>query len=274
MSVAKVSKLSRAEQYEALLEARLKDQVVLVTGANSGIGAATAREFAWHGAQVVLAARRANELEAQAEEFSRLGLRAKALPTDLSDSAQITRLVEQTLEAYGRIDVLVNNAGIGMIRPYYKDTPEEIEHLINVNVLGTMLLTRAVLPSMLERRSGAIITVASVAGIIAIDPLYSASKFGLRGFADALRRQLLGSGISVSLVSPGYIRTPMNAGARGSWFMAGPEVVARAICGLVLKPRREIIVPGYYAPLVALSSGLPWLVDLGMRIGNRSSRRR
>jgi short-subunit dehydrogenase len=123
-------------------------------------------------------------------------------------------------------------------------------------------LTNAVLPVMLEQRHGAIISVASVAGHVALNPLYSGTKFGVRGFSLSLRRQLAHSGISVSLVSPGYINTGMNRGSRLP--MPGPDLVARIIVKLVVNPRREVIVPGYYRPLAAIANTFPWLVDLAM----------
>jgi len=123
-------------------------------------------------------------------------------------------------------------------------------------------MTHAVLPGMLEQHRGAIISVASVAGIIPLNPLYSGTKFGLRGFSLSLHQQLSRRGISVSLVSPGFIDTDMNKGSRLP--MPGPELVARSIVNLVVKPRREVIVPGYYRPLIAIACTFPWLVDLAM----------
>jgi short-subunit dehydrogenase len=123
-------------------------------------------------------------------------------------------------------------------------------------------MTHLVLPGMLERHHGTIISVASVAGHVALSPLYSSTKFGLRGFSLSLSRDLLRSVVSVSLVSPGSIKTDMN---RGSYLpMPGPALVARTIVNLVVKPRREVIVPGYYSPLVSIANTLPWLVDLVM----------
>jgi short-subunit dehydrogenase involved in D-alanine esterification of teichoic acids len=121
-------------------------------------------------------------------------------------------------------------------------------------------MTHLVLPGMLERRSGAIISVASVAGHVALNPLYSGTKFGLRGFSLSLRRDLLRRGISVSQVSPGYVKTDMNKVSRLP--IPKPELVGRTIVNLVIKPRREVIVPGYYRPLVGIANALPWLVDL------------
>ncbi len=259
MSVVKVTK---EQQYVLKLERRLRDEVVLVTGASSGIGAATAREFARYGAQVVLAARRVDALQAQVEAITNAGQRAVAVPTDLTDDKQIKRLIAQTQEQFGRIDVLVNNAGVGSLRSFASLNEEEIEQMMNVNLRGALLATHAVLPGMIERRHGAIISVASLAGIVAISPMYSATKFGLRGFALSLRREVAKKGITVSVVSPGYIRTAMSTGSR--FPMPGPEVVARAIVDLMLHPRREIIVPGYYMPLAGIAQTFPALLDAAL----------
>ncbi len=243
----------------------LAGRVALITGASGGIGQATARELARQGANVVLAARRADLLDAFASELSASGVEALSVPTDLTDSTQIESLVERALERFGKIDILVNNAGIGTPRSLAKTTPDAIRRELEVNLVGAILLTRAVLPGMLERRRGAIISIASVAGHVAVEPLYSATKFGIRGFSYALRRQLRGSGVTVSVVSPGFIRTPMTRGNKLP--MPGPEVVARRIAKLVRKPKREVIVPGVYRVAVWFERYLPWLVDLGVRSG-------
>ena len=255
-------KSEKKQRRAAKLSSALHNSVVIVTGSSSGIGAATAREFARHGAHVILAARRVEELAVQVQTITAEGNHALAIPTDITDAAQVTQLVEQTLEQFGRVDVLVNNAGIGRLRPFFKEPEEYINQVIDVNLRGAILMTHAVLPGMLERRHGAIISVASVAGHVALNPLYSGTKFGLRGFSLALRHDLLRSGISVSLVSPGFIDTDMNKGSRLP--MPGPELVARTIANLVVKPRREVIVPRYYSPLVAIANTFPWLVDLVM----------
>ena len=175
-------------------------------------------------------------------------------------------MVEQTIEQFGHIDVLVNNAGIGRLKPFFKESAEYINQIIDVNLRGAMLMTHAVLPGMLERHHGTIISVASVAGHIAINPLYSGTKFGLRGFSLSLHRELSHRGIAVSLVSPGFINTNMNKGSRLP--MPGPDLVARTIADLVVKPRREVIVPGFYRPLISIVNTFPWLGDLAMR-GNK-----
>ena len=263
MSTASLSK----EQREASAKsAPLTGKIAIVSGASSGIGAVTARELACRGAQVVLAARRENELEAQVSAITQAGHLAVAIPTDVTDAAQVTRLTEQTLDMFGRVDVLVNNAGIAWSKPFEKLSMEQIAQIANVNLLGTLLLTRSVLPGMLERHCGSIITVASVAGHMPVDTLYSATKFGLRGFSLSLRRELAGKGISVSVVSPGFVRTAMSRHFRIP--MPGPEIVARTIADLVLKPRREVIVPGYYHAIISIEHLFPWLGDLAV-IGAR-----
>jgi short-subunit dehydrogenase len=241
----------------------LAGQIALITGASGGIGSATARELARQGASIVLAARRADLLDSLATELGSTDVEALAVPTDLTDAAQIETLVERALERFGKIDILVNNAGIGTPRSLAKTAPDAIRRELEINLVAAILLTRAVLPGMLERKRGAIISIASVAGHVAVEPLYSATKFGIRGFSYALRRQLRGSGINVSVVSPGFIRTPMTRGNKLP--MPGPEVVARRIAKLVRKPKREMIVPGIYRVAVWFERYLPWLVDLGVR---------
>ena len=237
----------------------LVDKVAIVTGASSGIGAATARELARRGAWVVLAARRTDELETQVHAITQAGGRAIAVPTDVTDPAQVMRLVERTREAFGQVDVLVNNAGANWVKPLAETSAEEIIRLLQVNLLGAMLVTRAVLPEMQQRHQGAIISVGSVASHVAIEPLYSAAKFGVRGFSLALRRQLAGSGISVSLVTPGNIRTRMTSGLRER--MPEPGLVASTIADLVIHPRREVIVPLKYHAIVWLDQLLPGIAD-------------
>ncbi len=248
--------------------AELAGEVAIVTGASSGIGAATAQELARRGAQVVLAARRANELDAQVQSITEAGYRAVAIPTDVTDREQIAHLAEQTTEMFGRVDVLVNNAGIALRNPFTRNSVEEITQIVDVNLLGAILMTRAVLPGMLAQHHGAIISVASVGAHIAVDPLYSATKFGIRGFSLSLRRQLAGSGVSVSLVSPGFVRTPMNKHMRLK-YLPGPELVASTIADLVTRPRREVVVPRYYVPMIEFDRLFPWLADMFIRTGRR-----
>jgi NADP-dependent 3-hydroxy acid dehydrogenase YdfG len=237
----------------------LAGKVVIITGASSGIGAATAWEIARRGAHVVLAARREQELEAKANAINAAGYHAVAVPTDVTDAAQVQHLTERTLEMFGQVDVLVNNAGMAWRESFQDNSTGQIEQIVDVNLLGAILLTHAVLPGMLERRRGVIISVGSVAAHIPVDPLYCATKFGLRGFSLSLHRELLGSGVAASIVSPGFVSTPMNMHMHLP--MPGPEIVARAIANLALHPRREVVVPAYYRPIMAGEHLLPWVAD-------------
>jgi short-subunit dehydrogenase len=238
----------------------LTGEVAIVTGASSGIGAATTRELGRRGATVVLAARRVDLLEAQVRSIREAGGEAIAIPADMADAADITTLAERTFAAFGRVDVLVNNAGAFWSRSLASSSPDQITGLAQVNLIGAMLLTRAVLPGMLEKRHGAIISVGSLSGRVAMEPLYSATKYGLRGFSLALRRQLAGTGISVSLVSPGNINTEMTRHIAAR--LPEPSLVATAIADLVGHPRREVIVPGRHYAIAWLEQALPTLADL------------
>ncbi|HYM66466.1 MAG TPA: SDR family oxidoreductase, partial [Patescibacteria group bacterium] len=212
----------------------LAGRIAIVTGASSGIGAATARELARRGASVVLAARRTGELDEVVRTIDQDHGDAFAIATDVAEPGQVAALVEGAAARFGKIDVLVNNAGVNWRKPLAGSTAEEVTRLVNVNLLGAMLLTRAVLPGMLERHQGAIISVGSLSGRVAMEPLYSATKYGLRGFSLALRRQLEGTGVSVSLVSPGNIRTAMTAGVPGR--LPEPSLIAMTIADLITRP--------------------------------------
>lgn len=252
---------------------KIAGSVALVTGASSGIGAETARELARRGARVILAARRTELLAEQVAAITAAGGQAKAIAADIADSASVAQLAQAAVAAWGQVDILVNNAGVGEGRDFAMIPPNDIAQMLDVNLVGPMLLTRLLLPEMLGRRSGAIICVASVSGHIATDPMYSATKFGLRGFALSLRRELLRSGVSVSVVSPGYIRTPLTARRRAR--MPGPEIIATAIAGLVERPRREVVAPLSYHAAILIERAAPGLVDRALGRGpSRSGRKR
>jgi len=211
------------------------------------------------GARVVLAARRADRLDAQVTAITRAGGSALAVPTDVSNPVQVEALVQRTLDVYERVDVLVNNVGGGAFAPLTLQ-PAEITRMIDANLTGAILLVRAVLPGMVARRHGAIIAVAAVTGAVALDPLYSATKFGLRGFTLSLRRQVAGSGVAVS---PGYIQTDPTHRPRP--LVPGPDAVARRIADLTVRPRREVFIPRFYRAAVWVEHAFPWAWDLTIR---------
>src|SRR5438128_4477077 len=233
--------------------------VALITGASRGIGAATARELARRGYGLALAARSTTDLQALAAELSASGSPALPIPTDMRRPEELRRLARLTLDHFGRVDALVNNAGIGgNDRPVVRLADEDIDSTIETNLLAPITLTRALLPGMLERRSGAIVFIASVAGHIGLptSALYSTTKFGLRGFANALRREVRRQGVCVTIVSPGFIATAMTEGIRGIP-MPSPDRIARTVADALVHPRREVVVPGYYWLAIWLERMLP-----------------
>ena len=249
----------------------LRNSVIIVTGASSGIGAATARELARHDAIVVLAARRVDLLDSLAAEIGEHGGRVLAVPTDVSRRSDIDHLVQTVLDRYHRIDGLVNNAGVGGGSSIV-DSDDKLEHIVTVNLLGPARCTQAVLTAMRERNRGVIVNIGSVAGDIGVSGIYSASKFGLRGLNDAVRREVWQENIDVVLIQPGFIRTPMTKGVKMP--MAEPEVIARAVVEAIQRPRRKMIVPWPYALLVFLAKVFPWFADRIVGSGEAQKRYR
>lgn len=236
-------------------------KVALITGASSGIGEATARQLAREGFTVVLAARRAALLDKLASEIAQTDAPAVAIPTDLTQPNQIKALAQQALQQCGRVDVLVNNAGVGEQAKAYEASDAQIEFIMRTNFTSAVQLTRALMPQMLARNSGHIINVSSVSGYVSVQgsSIYSASKHALRAWNDGLRRDLRGTNVRTSLVSPGFIRTPMTEGISGP--VPGPEIIANAISRLIKKPKREVIVPGFYRFGVWAEAIAPGLMD-------------
>lgn len=235
-------------------------RVVLLTGASSGIGEAAAYELSARGYALALAARRAERLHTLALQLDPSGSRVIAVPCDVAEAQQREALVAAALNHFGRIDVLANNAGVGLGGGVWWEDPD-FARVLRVNLEAAMALTALALPPMLERGSGHIVNVASVAGQVATQGVYSASKFGVRGFSFALRRELWGSGVEVSVVSPGFVRTEMTARTRLPVPMPGPEIIAQAIADLLEHPRREVTVPRIYGLAGLLDSTLPALMD-------------
>ncbi|RPI23946.1 MAG: SDR family NAD(P)-dependent oxidoreductase [Chloroflexota bacterium] len=251
----------------------ISGKVVIVTGASSGIGEATAREFARAGARVVLAARRIERLERLAEEITASGGEALAVRTDITDITQVTNLVQRTLDAYGRIDVLANIAGWGRYNWLEELTAENLRNQYEVNVLGMAELTRQVLPVMKSQRSGHIINMSSYASKIASPPLtvYASTKYAVEGLSDGLRRELIPWGIHVTRVHPsGVTGTEFNKQAEregGIHFRSFPigkvsrEQVARLLVRLVERPRRAVFLSRLYDVPAILNQLFPELVD-------------
>jgi NADP-dependent 3-hydroxy acid dehydrogenase YdfG len=228
--------------------------VVVITGASSGIGEATAIACAQAGMRVVAAARRADLLEAVVECCRAAGGEAVAVPTDVRSAADVQRLVATALTTYGRIDVMIANAGTGFHTPLAEATDEQLRDIVDLNVLGVMRCARAAAPHMIARGRGHIITVSSAA--IALmwpnDSVYAATKAAVHRFARGLRNELRPHGVFVTDVIPGVIETPLTSGLRGE-SKADPRIVADAIVRVIASPRDELIVPARYRLLMALA---------------------
>jgi hypothetical protein len=253
----------------------IKGKVVIVTGASSGIGEATARQFAREGAKVVLAARRVDRLEALAKEITSMGTGAETLvvQADLSKLEDIQSLIKQTLDKYGHIDVLVNNAGFGRLDWLEKLDPlKDIQSQFDVNVLGVIQTTRQALPVMMKQRSGHIINMCSMAGLVATPTytIYAACKHAVHGFSEALRREVKPWGIDVSMIYPGGVTTEFgqHAGIQRKTKATTPKSllltaddVGRAVVQLVRSPRAMWILPWAWTFTVWMNRNLNWLVD-------------
>jgi len=258
----------------------LANKVVLITGASSGFGADAAKLFAQEGCIVVLCARRLDQLNALAEQIHTDGGQAFAVDLDVTELSQIDEAVQTVLDMFGRIDILFNNAGFGRLD--WLETLEpaaDIDAQIDVNLRGLIQVTRAVLPSMLARRSGTIINMSSIAGLIPAPmySIYAATKFGIRGFTDALRREVTSFGIQVSGIYPGPAvtefsqRTGSDNAIRKNiktpkWMYMSSAYVARRVVGLAKHPRRTLILPWWFRPLVGFDTLFPGLVDWFLQV--------
>jgi len=230
---------------------RLTDQVVIITGASSGIGAAAAAAFVAAGARVVLAARSSARLSAMGEQLGGLD-QVLVAPTDVTKPEDCERLARVTAQQFGRIDVLVNNAGIGHWTLFEELTELETRRIVETNVLGVMNAAHAVLPWMRLQGRGVIINVASTVGHMGFPMMsvYCATKFAVRGFSQALRSELAPAGIAVVCVCPGHTDTEFFEHAvmrdqlwrHGLQKAAAPEKVARRLVALAVKPKVEVVL--------------------------------
>jgi short-subunit dehydrogenase len=234
---------------------KLNDKVIVITGASSGIGRATAILSAKQGAVPVLLARSETALDALAQEIKLDAPNTGFYTVDVTNSKQVSTVIQEIIAYYGKIDVLINNAGYGVFS-FFTETPlEEIKGMMEVNYFGLVHCTKAVLPHMLEQRNGHIINVASVAGKLATPKSsgYSASKFAVIGLTQCLRQELKGTGVSVSSISPGPVQTPFfdRADATGRYkrnvesFMIKPELVAKKILGTIHTRSADVTIPTY-----------------------------
>jgi short-subunit dehydrogenase len=267
--------LSRRAQRPVPVGRDLAGRTVLLTGASRGIGVFIARAFARERCNLVLAARSADALRKVESEVQAMGVRALAVQADMGKPSDLQALVVRGISEFGSIDVLVNNAGLLLTLAYHKVFPREIDELLQVNLTGPLFLSWLVLPGMLERGSGHVVNIASLAGKYgpAYNELYAASKAGLIAFTQSMRASCRGSGVSASVICPGFVESGMYQRSRGYGLRAprvlgssSPESVADAVVRAVKKDLPEIILnPGPIRLMMALPTIFPGLAEWARR---------
>jgi NADP-dependent 3-hydroxy acid dehydrogenase YdfG len=247
---------------------KLTGTVALVTGASSGIGAATTRQLAALGASVTLVARRRDRLEALAAEIEEAGGTALVIEADITDRAQVQGAVDQTVVRFGQLDILVNNAGLMLLGPVVGADPEEWDRMIAVNVQGLLHITHAALPHLLKaaedgpRRVADIVNISSIAGRVAWNGygVYNLTKFGINGFTESLRQEITQRHVRVGVLEPGGVETEPGshntAEVRGEMIdpfyeqteVLAPEDIADGVAYMVTRPRHASIAGLWIMP--------------------------
>jgi NADP-dependent 3-hydroxy acid dehydrogenase YdfG len=243
------------------MEPTLTGTAALVTGASSGIGAATARRLAEHGASVALVARRRDHLAALGAEIDKAGGTALVVEADITDRTQAEDAVQQTVERFGRLDILVNNAGLMLLGPVVDADTEEWDRMIAINIQGLLYTTRAALPHLLQaaeegqRRVADIVNISSIAGRVAWNGygVYSFTKFGLNGFTESLRQEVTQRHVRVGVVEPDGVATELGSHNKSEVrnemidpFYAqtevlAPEDIADGVAYMITRPRHVSI---------------------------------
>lgn len=248
-------------------------RVILITGASAGIGAALAREFARQGADVALLARRAERLQALAEELRRGGRRAVPIAADVTRDGDLEQAARAARAALGHLDVVVANAGFGVVGRVENLTLDDYRRQFETNVFGVLRTVHATLDD-LKRTRGCLVLIGSVSGHIALaaGSAYAMSKFALRGLAQSLQLELAPHGVAVVLISPGFVESELHQvdnqgvwhpGARSpvpGWLRMPAEKAARQIVRAVHRRSRERVITAHGKAAVFLQRHAPWLV--------------
>lgn len=251
-----------------------KNKVVLITGASSGIGKDAATEFAKKGANIVLVARTKDKLEQVAGELKKFHVLTLVCQCDVSQKDQVSQMSKKVLNEFGHVDVLVNNAGFAIYGSVSDLSIGDIESQMETNYFGMIYCVKSFLPSMLDRKSGHIVNVASVAASFGLPGIasYCASKFAMLGFSEGLKYELKNTGVGITVVSPIMVRTNFFDHAsfakipKYSPMSLNSKTVARAVLRAVGSPRLEIIVPSVARGAVWMKNTFPYLINpvLGM----------
>lgn len=261
------------EQVDAVMPwgEHFRDAVVVVTGASSGIGRATAIAFGATGARLVLVARRRAELEDVAREIRAAGATALVIPADVTNAHAVREVLEQTLERHGRVDVVINNAGVLIPSPVVELERADLTRMLDVNLFGALwVMQESVRAMRAQPDGGVIVNVASLAGRRGVSPLggYCASKFALVGLTEALRMELRDGNVHVGLVLPGVVETPMAHGSEAELETLWPEAlnmpVAWVVWAIFAAARFrlvEIAVPPGAATLEKIAALAPGVAD-------------
>ena len=267
--------------------ASMSGNIVVITGASTGIGQATAEAYAREGAAVVLAARSEGRLVRIAADIEKAGGRAIPMAVDVTDRSDVFEKMKEVAETQGRIDVLVNNAGIGLLSPVVNMDPAELKRVFEVNLFGLIWCTQAVLPYMIKQNRGSIINVSSVAGKRALPHIsaYCASKFAVQAFSDSLRMEVAEHGVTVTVVSPPRVDTTFHdtplmrqKGQRMKAPSITADSVAAAIVRATRKGSREVVISFYGKFFVFFQRLSPRLLDWIMKrlwtrlAGNKSTK--
>lgn len=251
---------------------KLTNRTVLITGASGGIGGAIARQLVTRGASLILVNRQREKLEALAGELRAAGGEVLTLVGDLSVAGQPASLVQSAIEQAGSVDVLINCAGVQNFGFFAQESAVDTATLFNVNTLAPIAMVNAVLPHMLQHRKGQIVNVGSIFGSIGFPCFasYSASKFALRGFSEALRRELVGSGVGVTYVAPRFTRTAFNRSVVARMADAlkmpqdEPESVAASVIASIERDEHDRYLGWPEKLFVRINSLLPRLVDTSL----------
>ncbi len=229
---------------------KLTGKVAIVTGASAGIGEASARALAAEGAQLVLTARREERLKTLVAEFNALGTKAVYIAGDASDENTAIQTAKAAMDSFGRIDILLNNAGMGIYKDLVDTSAAEYDTMMNTNVRSTFLFTRHAVPQMLKQGSGTILMLSSMAGIygFAGEAVYCSTKFAQVGFAQALDKELRTKGIKVGIICPGGVKTEFalgtgrtEEGVAKSAMLEASDVAAAVLLACTQSPGSRII---------------------------------
>ena len=246
-----------------------KNKVVLITGASSGIGKESAIEFAKLGANIILVSRSMDKLEQVANELKKFNVITLICQCDVSDKNQVKEMSKIVLEKFNLVDVLVNNAGFAIYGSVSELSIDEIESQMETNYFGMIYCIKNFLPSMLEKKSGHIVNVASVAASFGLPGIssYCASKFAMLGFSEGLKHELKNSGVGITVVSPIMVRTnffehpSFQKMPKFSPTSLSSKTVAKAILKASNSPRLEIIVPSVARIAVWMKNTFPYLIN-------------